>query len=148
MPFTCVAALFLLQYHLYVHLSSRFVSALQLKMMIGNISVKISTGFPPCRHRRWLRVLHYTQMAVGCQQHVPAALSRGKSACTHCRGGWLGPRVGLHGMNLRKLLPRTGLETRTVPTVAIRCNTLPRPRMRSPLGLTCLFSEHFARPST
>ena len=90
-------------------------------------------------------VLHYTQMAVGSQQHVPAALSQGKSACTHCRGGWLGPRVGLHGMSLRKLLPRPGFETRTVPTVAIRCNTLPRPRMRSPLGLTYLFSKQIAR---
>jgi len=76
-------------------------------------------------------------MAVGSQQHVPAALSRGKSACTHCRGGWLGPRVGLHGMRMRKLLPRLGFETRTVPPVSIHCNTLPRPRMRSPLGLTC-----------
>jgi len=105
MPFTCVAVLFLLQYHLYVHLSSRFVSAVQLKMMIGNISVKISMGFPPCRHRRRLQVLHYAQTAVGSQQHVPAALSLGKGACAHCRGGWLGPRVGLHGMRLRKLLP-------------------------------------------
>jgi hypothetical protein len=79
-------------------------------------------------------------MAVGSQQHVPAALSPGKSACTHCRGGWLGPMVGLNGMRMRKLLPRPGFETQTVPPVAIRCNTLPGPRVRSPLGLTCFLN--------
>ena len=79
-------------------------------------------------------------MTVGSQQHVPAALYPGKSACTHCRGGLLGPRVGLHGMRMRKLLPRPGFEPRTVPPVAIRCNTLPGPRMRSPVGLTCFLN--------
>jgi hypothetical protein len=79
-------------------------------------------------------------MAVGSQQHVPVALSPERSACTHCRGDWLGPKIGLHGMRMRKLLPRPGFETRIVPPVAIRCNMLPIPRMRSPLGLTCFLN--------
>jgi hypothetical protein len=83
-------------------------------------------------------------MAVGSQQHVPAALSPGKCACTHCRESWLGPRVGLYGMRMRKRLPRPGFETWTVPLVAIRCNTL----FPTPYEMTTganLFSEHNAR---
>ena len=34
-------------------------------------------------------------MRVGGQHHVPATLLLGKRPITHCRGGWVGPRVGL-----------------------------------------------------
>ena len=126
----------------------RFVNAVQLKMMIVNVSFKISMGFPPCRHRRLLQVQYCKHMGVGSQRHVPAALSPRKSACTNCRGGWLGPRVGLYGMRMRKRLLRLGFETRTVPPVAIRWNTLPRPHMVRYLyeiSGANLFSEHIAR---
>jgi hypothetical protein len=35
-------------------------------------------------------------MCVGGQRHAPAALPQG-SPCTHCIGGWVGPRAGLDG---------------------------------------------------
>jgi hypothetical protein len=35
-------------------------------------------------------------MGVNGQRHTPAALyPRGKNPCTHCTGGWVGPRAGL-----------------------------------------------------
>jgi len=33
-------------------------------------------------------------MGVGCQLHVPAALSRERPGA-HCTGGWVSPRTGL-----------------------------------------------------
>jgi hypothetical protein len=36
-------------------------------------------------------------MRLGGQHHVPAALPLGKKPITRCRGGWVGPRVGLDG---------------------------------------------------
>jgi hypothetical protein len=35
---------------------------------------------------------------VGDQHHAPAALPPGKRPGSHCIGGWVGPRVGLDGV--------------------------------------------------
>jgi hypothetical protein len=34
-------------------------------------------------------------MGVGGQHHARAALPPGERPCTHCTGGWVGPRAGL-----------------------------------------------------
>ena len=39
----------------------------------------------------------------GSQPHAPAALPKGKSAGTHCRGGWVGPRAGQDGHGEKKI---------------------------------------------
>ena len=36
-------------------------------------------------------------MGVGGQRHTPADLPPGKRPCTHCIGGWVGPKAGLDG---------------------------------------------------
>jgi hypothetical protein len=33
-----------------------------------------------------------------------------RASCTHWIGGWVRPRIGLDGMEKRKILPLTGLE--------------------------------------
>jgi hypothetical protein len=38
----------------------------------------------------------------GSQRHIPAALLNGKSAGTHCSGGWVGPRAGQDGHGEKK----------------------------------------------
>ena len=40
------------------------------------------------------------------QQYDPAALYPRKRPCTHCTGGWMGPRAGLDGA--KNLVP-TGI---------------------------------------
>jgi len=36
-------------------------------------------------------------VGMGGQHHAPAALPPGTRPCTHCVGGWVGPRAGLDG---------------------------------------------------
>ena len=43
----------------------------------------------------FLQSLRY--MGLGGQRHALAALPPGKRPCSHCRGGWVGPRAGLDG---------------------------------------------------
>ena len=50
-------------------------------------------------------------MRVGGQLPAPAALPPGKISVTHCTGGWVGLRAGLHGC---------GFDPRTVQPVASR----------------------------
>jgi hypothetical protein len=46
-------------------------------------------------------------MGVGSQCYAPAALHQGESPSTLCTGGWVGARVGLDGVHIRRenLLP-------------------------------------------
>jgi hypothetical protein len=44
-------------------------------------------------------------MGVSGQHHAPAVLyPRGKNPCTHCTGGWVGPRAGLDAGTRGKIL--------------------------------------------
>jgi hypothetical protein len=54
-------------------------------------------------------------MGVGSQRHVPAAFSTGKNAGTYCRGGWVGPRVGLDGHEDEKTFALTGVRNPNSP---------------------------------
>ena len=56
------------------------------------------------------------------EQHSPAALPPGKRPGTHCVGGWVGPRAGLHGCGKSfphlDLIPgQSGLQRISIPTI-------------------------------
>jgi hypothetical protein len=55
-------------------------------------------------------------MGVGGQHHAPAALPLGKRPGTHCIGGWVGPRAGLHWCG-KSRFPH-GFNPRTIQPVA------------------------------
>ena len=55
-------------------------------------------------------------MGVGGQHHNPAALSLGSRHCTHCVGGWVGPRGSLDRCG--KSHPQLGFDPLTVQPVA------------------------------
>jgi hypothetical protein len=57
---------------------------------------------------------------VGGQCHAPAALIPRKRSGTHCIGGWVGPRAGLHGSG--KSLSLLGFDPRIIQPVASRCS--------------------------
>jgi len=54
-------------------------------------------------------------MGVGGQCLGPATLTLGKTAGTHCTGGWMGPRAS--GW-VWKILPPPGFNPQTIQTVA------------------------------
>jgi hypothetical protein len=54
-------------------------------------------------------------MGVGGQRHALAALPPERDA-THCKGGWVGPRASLDG--LQKISPPSGIDPQTSQPVA------------------------------
>jgi hypothetical protein len=54
---------------------------------------------------------------VGGQRHAPAVLPLGRRPCTYCIGGWVGPIVGLEGL---ENLPHTGIRSPDRPALASR----------------------------
>ena len=54
---------------------------------------------------------------VGDQHHATAGLAKGKRTGTHCKGGWVGSRVGLE---LAKNMAPKGFDPRTVQAVTSR----------------------------
>jgi len=56
-------------------------------------------------------------MGVGGQRHDPAALPR-ERPCTHCTGGWVGPRTGMNRCG--KPRPPPAFDPRNVQPVASR----------------------------
>ena len=59
-----------------------------------------------------------TLEGVRGQGHGPAALYRRERHGTHCTGGWVGPRAGLHRCG--KSRPPPGFNPRTIQPVASR----------------------------
>jgi len=58
-------------------------------------------------------------MEMGGQSHAPAALPPGKIWCTHCIGGWVGPRASQDGCG-KSRPPPPAFDPRTVQPVASR----------------------------
>jgi hypothetical protein len=54
------------------------------------------------------------KLEVSGQLHAPAALPPGKTPGTHWIGGWVGHRVGLDDVEMRKFLILPGLELRSL----------------------------------
>jgi hypothetical protein len=57
-------------------------------------------------------------MGVDDQRHAPAALYPRERPCSHCTGGWVGPRAGLDKGG--KVSPLPGFDHRMVQSVASR----------------------------
>lgn len=55
------------------------------------------------------------KMGVGGQCHVPATLPSGKNPGTDCGGSWLGSRSSLDGMEKRKSLASTDIQSPDSP---------------------------------
>ena len=55
-------------------------------------------------------------MEVGGKCHTPASLPPGKKLETHCKGGWVRPRVSLHVLEKRKISCPTGIQTLDLQT--------------------------------
>ena len=54
-------------------------------------------------------------LRVGGQHHAPAVLPLGERLCTHCTGGWMGPRAGLDGGGKSRPPPPNGIRTPNRP---------------------------------
>ena len=57
-------------------------------------------------------------MDMGGRHHAPGRFSSQERPGTHCTGGWVGPRAGLHGCG--KSRPPPGFDSRTAQPVASR----------------------------
>ena len=73
---------------------------------ILTVAVRI---YVPCKlYLIYIYVYIYIYKGVSGQQHAPAALYPQERPCTHCTGGWVGPRAGLDG---RKISSPTGIRS-------------------------------------